>query len=86
MRSLGLFDEVPTDSLASYLSGIVIGTEVAHATVRNHVTAKYVLLASPGIGGRYVRAMKHAGLDAVMGDPLAIIKGEAEVARIAGVI
>jgi 2-dehydro-3-deoxygalactonokinase len=86
VRSLGLFNDVPTDKLATYLSGIVIGTEVAHATLGNDRSARYVILASPGIGGRYVRAMKAAGLDAVMGDPLAIIKGEAEVARMAGVI
>jgi 2-dehydro-3-deoxygalactonokinase len=86
VRSLGLFNDVPTDKLASYLSGIVIGTEVAHATLSNDRAAKYVILASPGIGGRYVRAMKAAGLDAAMGDPLAVIKGEAEVARLAGVI
>jgi 2-dehydro-3-deoxygalactonokinase len=86
VRSLGLFNDVATDKLASYLSGIVIGTEVAHATLSNDRAAKYVILASPGIGGRYVRAMKAAGLDVMMGDPLAIIKGEAEVARLAGVI
>jgi 2-dehydro-3-deoxygalactonokinase len=86
VRSLGLFNDVASDKLASYLSGIVIGTEVAHATLSNDRLAKYLILASPGIGGRYVRAMKHAGLNAAMGDPLAVIKGEAEVARIAGVI
>jgi 2-dehydro-3-deoxygalactonokinase len=86
VRSLGLFNDVAADKLASYLSGIVIGTEVAHATLSNDRLAKYVILASLGIGGRYVRAMKAAGLNAMMGDPLAIIKGEAEVARIAGVI
>lgn len=86
VRSLGLYAEIPAEHLASYLSGLVIGTEVAHATLSNDRTAKYLILASPGIGGRYVRAMKHAGLHAVMGDPLAIIKGEALVAHLAGVI
>ncbi len=86
VRSLGLFNEVAADKLASYLSGIVIGTEVAHATLSNDRLAKYVILASSGIGSRYVRAMKHAGLNAVMGDPLAVVKGEAVVARMAGVI
>ncbi len=86
VRSLGLFNDMPTDHLASYLSGIVIGTEVAHATLSNDRNAKYVVLASAGIGGRYLRALKHAGLDAVMGDPLAVIKGEAAVAQMAGII
>jgi 2-dehydro-3-deoxygalactonokinase len=86
VRSLGLFNAIASDKLASYLSGIVIGTEVAHATLSNDRAAKYVILASLGIGSRYLRTLKHAGLDAVMGDPLAVIKGETEVARIAGVI
>ncbi len=86
VRSLGLFNAVALENLASYLSGIVIGTEVAHATQHNDRAARYVVLASQGIGTRYVRAMKHAGLDVMMGDPLAVIKGEAVVAQMAGVI
>jgi 2-dehydro-3-deoxygalactonokinase len=85
-RTLGLFNDMHGEQLASYLSGIVIGTEVAHATLNNDKSAKYVILASAGIGARYVRAMSHAGLNAVMGDPLAVIKGETAVAREAGVI
>ncbi len=86
VRTLGLFNDMHPEHLASYLSGIVIGTEVAHATVNNDRAAKYVVLASAGIGARYVQAMTHAGLNAVMGDPLAVIKGEAAVAHAAGVI
>ncbi len=85
-RTLGLFNDMQGEQLASYLSGIVIGTEVAHATLNNDRAAKYLILASASIGARYVRAMTHAGLNAVMGDPLAVIKGEAVVAREAGVI
>lgn len=85
-RTLGLFNDMRGEQLASYLSGIVIGTEVAHATLHNDRAAKYVILASASIGARYVRAMTHAGLNAVIGDPLAVIRGEAAVAREAGVI
>ena len=86
VRTLGLFNDMRPEQLASYLSGIVIGTEVAHATANNGRAAKYVVLASAGIGARYVQAMTHAGLNALMGDPLAVIKGEAAVAHAAGVI
>ncbi len=85
-RTLGLFDDMRGEQLASYLSGIVIGTEIAHATLNNDKAAKYMILASAGIGARYVLAMTHAGLDAVMGDPLAVTKGEAAIAHEAGVI
>jgi 2-dehydro-3-deoxygalactonokinase len=86
VRSLGLFDELKPEQLSSYLSGIVIGTEVAHATLSNDRSAKYVVLASPNIGMRYLRAMKIAGLDVDYGDPLSIVKGEALIAKHAGII
>jgi 2-dehydro-3-deoxygalactonokinase len=86
VRSLGLFDALKPEQLSSYLSGIVIGTEVAHAKLSNDRSAKYVVLASPNIGMRYLRAMKIAGLDVDYGDPLSIVKGEALIAKQAGII
>jgi 2-dehydro-3-deoxygalactonokinase len=86
VRSLGLFDALKPEQLSSYLSGIVIGTEVAHATLSNNRSAKYIVLASPNIGMRYLRAMKIAGLDVDYGDPLSIVKGEALIAKQAGII
>jgi 2-dehydro-3-deoxygalactonokinase len=86
VRSLGLYNKIAPEHLASYLSGIVIGTEVAHAISSRDRKAKYVILASPGIGGKYMTAMAAAGLNVAMGDPLAIVKGEAAVAHAAGVI
>jgi 2-dehydro-3-deoxygalactonokinase len=86
VRSLGLFDALKPEQLSSYLSGIVIGTEVAHATLSNDRSAKYVVLASPNIGMRYLRAMKIAGLDVDYGDPLSIVKGEALIAKQTGII
>jgi 2-dehydro-3-deoxygalactonokinase len=86
VRSLGLFDALKPEQLSSYLSGIVIGTEVAHATLSNDRSAKYVVLASANIGMRYLRAMKIAGLDVDYGDPLSIVKGEALIAKHAGII
>ena len=86
VRSLGLFDALKPEQLSSYLSGIIIGTEVAHATLSNDRSAKYVVLASPNIGMRYIRAMKIAGLDVDYGDPLSIVKGEALIAKQAGII
>lgn len=85
-RSLGLFGELPPESIASYLSGQVIGTEVAHAIRDNPRDAEYVVLASPGIGGRYVKAIEIAGLKVRYGDPEAIVKGLTIIAKQAGLI
>jgi 2-dehydro-3-deoxygalactonokinase len=85
-RSLGLFGELAPEAIASYLSGQVIGTEVAHAIRDNPRDAEYAVLASPGIGGRYVKAIGIAGLKVRYGDPQAIVKGLAIIARKAGII
>mgnify|MGYP000641457345 FL=1 len=50
-RSLGLFGEIAPEAISSYLSGQVIGSEVAHAIRDNPRDAEYAVLASPGIGG-----------------------------------
>ena len=85
-RSLGLFGEIAPESIASYLSGQVIGSEVAHAIRNTPRTAEYAVLASPGIGGRYVKAIEIAGLKVRYGDPNAIVKGLAIIGRKAGLI
>ncbi len=85
-RSLGLCNEMAPEHLASYLSGQLIGTEIAHARAGNSQDANYVVLASEEIGARYVKAMRIAGLKARAGDPNSIVKGLARIAREAGLI
>ena len=85
-RSLGLFGELAPEAISSYLSGQVIGSEVAHAIRDNPRDAEYAVLASPGIGGRYVKAIGIAGLKVRYGDPQAIVKGLTIIARKAGII
>jgi 2-dehydro-3-deoxygalactonokinase len=86
VRSLGLYNAIAPEHLSSYLSGLVIGTEVAHAISSRDSKASYLVLASAGIGSKYISAMNAAGLNVAMGDPLAIVKGEMTVAKQAGVI
>ncbi len=86
VRSLGLFNEMAPEHLASYLSGQVIGSEVAHAIAGNAGNMDYVVLASPTIGGRYVKAMEIAGLNSRYGDPEAIVRGLALIALKAGLL
>ena len=85
-RSLGLFDEMAPEHLASYLSGQVIGTEIAHAAAANPKDTDYAVLASQAIGMRYAKAMAIAGLKARLGDPLCIVKGLARIAKQSGLI
>jgi 2-dehydro-3-deoxygalactonokinase len=83
-RSLALFGDLASDHIASYLSGLVIGSELAHALPgagRHHL-----ILASEEIGQRYLVALRHAGLSAATGDPRAIVRGLAAIARAGGII
>jgi 2-dehydro-3-deoxygalactonokinase len=86
VRSLGLYNELNAEALSSYLSGLLIGTEVAHATSKRKREGLYLVLASPAIASRYLRAMHMAGLKAEMGDSLAIVAGERLIAETAGII
>jgi 2-dehydro-3-deoxygalactonokinase len=86
VRSLGLFNEVATDALSSYLSGLVIGSEVAHALQSRPKRAGYMILASPKIGGRYAKALEVAGVMTSYGDPSAIVHGLRRIGLAAGIL
>ena len=91
-NNLGIKDEVSdhtilfAESLNSYLSGLLIGTEVAHATMAHDRSAEYQILGTAGLAEAYVTAMKFAGLKVTTGDPLCVISGQREIAHAAGVI
>jgi 2-dehydro-3-deoxygalactonokinase len=86
VRTLGLFDEMPAEDLASYLSGLIIGHEVAHATNGHDRDAKYVVLGSPAQTTTCIMALQLAGLRVEQGDPLSAIAGQRIIAHEAGVI
>jgi 2-dehydro-3-deoxygalactonokinase len=86
VRSLALFGEMKPEHLASYLSGQVIGTEVAHARASRPETKNAIILASEGIGSRYAEAMAIAGIKANPGNSLAIVRGLAKIAVLGGVL
>ena len=86
VRTLGLFNQIAPDQLASYLSGLLIGSEVASASMGNDHQAKYMVLGSPALAANYLTALKLAGLKAEAGDPLCAIKGQQLIAHEAGII
>ena len=85
-RTLALFNEMPTDHLGSYLSGQVIGTEIAHAIAKNLAGAQYQILATPALGEHYMKAMTIAGLNVSYGEPDAAVKGLRRIAMSAGLL
>ena len=85
-RTLALFNEMPTDDLSSYLSGQVIGTEIAHAIAKNPAGAQYRILATPTLGEHYMTAMKIAGLNVSYGAPDVAVIGLQRIAVAAGLL
>ena len=86
VRTLGLFNELPPEKLASYLSGLLIGYEVASAIAEHDRKAKYLLLGSPSLTANYLTALKLMGLSATQGDPVCGILGQRIIAKEAGII
>jgi 2-dehydro-3-deoxygalactonokinase len=86
VRSMGLYDRIKPNALPSYMSGLLIGSEIGHARKDRSAAASYTVLASPHIAARYVKAMSIVGLDAKMGEPNIAVKGLARIARATGLI
>jgi 2-dehydro-3-deoxygalactonokinase len=71
VRSLGLFAELPGESLASYLSGLLIGAELRDATA-NLSSGAVTVIGSSRMTDLYVSALDAIGVEGepIDGDPL----------------
>jgi 2-dehydro-3-deoxygalactonokinase len=72
VRARGLFGEVPESGAAAYLSGILIGHELASA--RGDDGPVY-LLGSSELAALYQRALKQLGRACIALDPDAVVRG-----------
>ena len=74
VRTLGLFGELPATGLADYLSGLLIGAELAAALPACSAAAPLVLVGEPALCERYRLACAQWGRTAGVGDgPLAAL-------------
>jgi 2-dehydro-3-deoxygalactonokinase len=78
VRTLGLFEELPPASLASYLSGILIGHELAAETGSAGMVH---ILGAPQLGALYVRALRHSRKTPHILDADAAVAGLYRLAR-----
>jgi 2-dehydro-3-deoxygalactonokinase len=83
-RTLGLFGALEPDALPSYLSGLLIGSEIAVATRELGSKESVTILASPALSERYSRACSLCGIKAVIGPENAAVVGLAQIAATAG--
>jgi 2-dehydro-3-deoxygalactonokinase len=61
VRSLGLFNDVPASGLRSYLSGLLIGTEIAEATHQIRDKRLFRLIGDSNLSRLYARALDASG-------------------------
>jgi 2-dehydro-3-deoxygalactonokinase len=85
-RTLGLFGALESTALPSYLSGLLIGSEIAAATRDLKPAESVTILASPALAQRYARACGLCDVKAVIGPENAAVIGLARIADAAGLL
>ena len=88
-RTLGLFDQLPASAIASYLSGLLIGSEIAEALdcLPDAPGARAItVIGNSALALRYRGAIEAAGLRARTGAADAGARGQWLIARAAGLV
>jgi 2-dehydro-3-deoxygalactonokinase len=87
-RTLGLFDQLPASGIGSYLSGLLIGTEIEEALHGSPHTAmdSVAVVGSSVLAARYVEALEQRGLRAARAPDDVAARGMFEIARAAGLV
>ncbi len=84
-RTAGLMGRVPPEGLPDYLSGILMGIEIASAT-RAERPRDVVLLGDDGLCSRYEKALSLAGIASTRAPDGATTRGQWRVAQQAGLL
>lgn len=86
-RTLGLFEQLPSESIAAYLSGLLIGHEIDEALAcLDHRPDDVTLIGESALTASYVTALEASGLNAVRAPSDAGARGQFLIARAAGLI
>jgi 2-dehydro-3-deoxygalactonokinase len=83
-RSYGLMDRLPDTALSDYLSGLLIGAEIAEATWQAKSTV--TIIASAALAQRYTDALKLLGHDSTLAPEDCVAAGHRQIAGAAGLI
>lgn len=84
-RTAGLMGQIEPEGLPDYLSGILVGLEIAGATQAGR-PAHVTLIGDEGLSQRYARALAMAGLESRLVTSEATTSGQFQVARAAGLV
>ena len=84
VRTAGLFGEVPGADLSDYLSGLLIGSELADAGLGGIPAVR--IIASAALAARYQAAAAELGFETAVVDPDCVAAGHVRIAQIAGIL
>lgn len=82
-RTLGLHDRLPPVELSAYLSGLLIGAEIAAAAPPG---MEFTILGSEALASRYAKAAEALGRSWRRGPADSVVPGLLAIARAAGLI
>lgn len=88
-RTLGLFERLPEDSIAAYLSGLLIGHELDDALSNLATSADLppiTVIGASALANRYVNALGHAGLEARNAGEDMAANGQSQLASAANLL
>jgi 2-dehydro-3-deoxygalactonokinase len=88
-RTLGLFDRLKANGIAAYLSGLLIGSEIAEALAclpEPPQDGEITVIGSSELAERYRIAIEHAGLRTRSGHTEASARGQLLIARAASLL
>jgi len=83
-RTYGLMDKLPATALSDYLSGLLIGAEVAEAT--RQATSGITIIASPALAQRYTDALRLLGHESTLAPTDCVAAGHWRIAQAAGLV
>ena len=81
-RTYGLMDRLADTALSDYLSGLLIGAEVAEAT--RQTKSAVTIIASPALARRYTDALRLLGHQSTLAPDDCVAAGHWRIARAAG--
>ena len=81
-RTYGLMEKLASTALPDYLSGLLIGAEVAEAT--RQTTSAITIIASPALAQRYTDALRQLGYESALAPTDCVAAGHWRIARAAG--
>jgi 2-dehydro-3-deoxygalactonokinase len=87
-RTLGLFDRLPASGISDYLSGLLIGSEIAEALpcLPGEPTGEITVIGDSVLAERYRQALAATGLGVRAAADGASARGQLRIARAAGLL